>query len=549
MQSVAFLSRSLQSPVLLLILVAALAAFAVQSGEIGSSDSQHRLQATHSFWTSAPPVLPQEYPEFGIHGRGGKLYGWYGIGQSLLLLPSDMIGTWMERLPLFRNYRNAQIDPTVRNIVVTYSTNTLICILSVLVCFRFLRRLRFTMNQAIAGALALLFGTTFLHYTQNMMENNLILLLTLTGICFQYEWLRTGRWRYLLIGSLAFAANLTVRLTTALDIMAAALFVVLLLWIEDSRGRDLVRKLSVYARTATPCYALGLLVDRLYQYARFGSFWNTYISVFAAEQHKIDPTLAAAFPWTTPLRVGILGPLISPEKSIFLFDPLLILSLLLAVFLWRRLAPEIKAYLSAGFVLVALYILFYARFYDWSGDFAWGDRYVSTAVQMVAFLSVPLLLRHRAQMGRFLWTTGLTLLTASVLIQLSSVVFWCPLEIYQLDTLGHPTFVIGLRFKNIAAFLLGKMDAWGLTNQSMTEDAWDYQHITTFNFLPFVLRRIGEAPRWLMNAAIGAWSAIVAMLAILLTVLGTRARLGKLPRNVGPAKWPPTSFASRPVLY
>jgi len=513
-------------PAVLLGFVAMLTAFAVQSGEISSSDSQHRLQTTHSFWTSEPPVYPQDYPEFGIHGRGGKLYGWYGIGQSLVLLPSDVIGTYMERLPIFGDYRNAQTDPTIRNIVVTYSTNTLVCILSVLVCFRFLLLLRFTPNQSVAGALTLLFGTTFLHYTQNMMENNLILLLTLTGLCFQYEWLRTGRWQPLVIGSMALGANLTIRLTTVLDIIAAALFTVLLLWMEDSRGSALIARLRSYARVAMPCYGAGLLVDRLYQYQRFGSFWNSYISVFALEQHKLDPTLSPNFPWTTPLHVGILGPLISPEKSIFLFDPLLIVALLFAVFQWRRLAPEIKAYLSAGFILVALYILFYARYYDWSGDFAWGDRYVSTAVQLVAFISVPLLLRYRAEIGRSFWTAGLTLLAVSVVIQLSSVAFWCPLEIYQMETLGHPTFVIGLRLENIAAFTFGKMDAWGLTNEAMTEDSWDYAHITTFNFLPFVLQRIGQSPRWVVDVVAGVWSAALMGLIGLLIFIGNQASLG-----------------------
>ena len=228
-----------------------------------------------------------------------------------------------------------------------------------------------------------------------MMENNLILLLTLTGLSFQYEWLRTERWTPLLIGSARARRKPDhpphhrarhnrrhhVRLAPAAD--------------GGSLAATPSSNLWTYARGAVPCYAVGLLVDRLYQYARFGSLWNTYISVFASEQRQIDPALPPNFPWTTPLRVGILGPLFSPEKSIFLFDPLLILALLLAIFLWRRLAPEIKAYLSAGFILVALYILFYARFYDWSGDFAWGDRYVSTAVELVAFISVPLLLRHR----------------------------------------------------------------------------------------------------------------------------------------------------------
>jgi len=51
---------------------------------------------------------------------------------------------------------------------------------------------------------------------------------------------------------------------------------------------------------------------------------------------------------------------------------------------------------------------------------------------------------------------------ASVTIQCASLAFWLPVEIYQMDTLGHPTFVVFLRFKNIAAFALGKRETWGL---------------------------------------------------------------------------------------
>jgi hypothetical protein len=100
-----------------------------------------------------------------------------------------------------------------------------------------------------------------------------------------------------------------------------------------------------------------------------------------------------------------------------------------------------------------------------------------------------------------------------------------------METLGHPTFVIGLRFKNIAAFLLGKMDAWGLNNEAMTEDPWDYVHITTFNFLPFVLRRIGQAPRWLVDVVAVMWSTLVASLAALLIFIVRQARLGKLVQS------------------
>src|SRR5947208_10145923 len=274
------LRRRLNDPVFLLALVAALGAFVVQSGELGSSDTTHRLQVAHSFWTSEPPVFPQEYPEFGLHGRGGKLQSWYGMGQSLLLLPADIIGTYIERLPIFARYNGN--DPAVRNIVVSYITNILVNVLTALIALRFLRQLGFSIKQSVAGVLALLFCTTHLHYTQNMMENNYICLLTLTGFCFQYEWLRCGSRRALLMGSGALGLNLLTRLTTGLDLIAVGGFLVLVLWFDregwpaDShvrtgdRTQPVERRstavLLAYVKGALPIYLIFLFFDRLYQF-------------------------------------------------------------------------------------------------------------------------------------------------------------------------------------------------------------------------------------------------------------------------------------------
>src|SRR4030095_14283888 len=116
--------------------------------------------------------------------------------------------------------------------------------------------------------------------------------------------------------------------------------------------------------------------------------------------------------------------------------------------------------------------------------------------QMTAFISVPLLLRHRNDIGKLAWKIGIALIVLAAAVQLASVAFWLELELTQMLTLGHPTLVIGLRFKNIVAFALGTAEQWQLMNPNMTDDAWDYVHITTWNFLPFVLRRVGEAPAW-----------------------------------------------------
>jgi hypothetical protein len=559
----------LRDPLFLLCLTAGLLAFVVQSGELGTSDTAHRLQTTHWLWTAEPQVFPSEYPEFGLHGRGGRLYSWYGIGQSLLMLPSDLVGTWIAHWPIFSEYED---DPSVRSIVVSYSTSILVNVLTALIAFRFLRQLRFGMKESAAGVLALMFCTTQLHYTQNMMENNYILLLTLTGFSFQYEWVRTGSRRALFWGCCALGLNLLTRLTTGMDLMAGGLFVILVLCFdgavseeaaekalpnqelrpqrlkppseqcgyrsgeplrhpkatatssisvsgEGGRGLLLWQRLIDYCKVAAPVYTFFLLVDRAYQYYRFGSFTNTYLTVLAREQRQINPTLPVNFPWTTPFHAGVLGALFQPEKSIFLFDPLLVLAIFLLALLWKRLTPELRFYGVTSLLLLLGYVCFYAHYTFWSGDFAWGDRYVSTSVELATLVAVPLLMRYREVLGTTIWRAGWALIAVSLVIQLASLAFWLPLEIYQMETLGHPTFVIALRFKNIVAFALGKMDAWGLNTEAMTQDPWDFVHVTTWNFLPFLLRRVGVAPGWVVDTTLVIWLGGIAALGAVLVRL------------------------------
>jgi hypothetical protein len=243
---------------------------------------------------------------------------------------------------------------------------------------------------------------------------------------------------------------------------------------------------------------------------------QTYLPFFAKEQRLNDPKLPINFPWSTPFHVGFFGALFKPEKSIFLFDLLVLLTLVVLGLAWKRMSPEVRAYAATSILLLIGYMSFYARYTYWAGDHAWGDRYISTAVELVAILSVPLLLRFREDMGKLVWRGGIVLILAGLVIQMASLAFWLPLEIYQMETFGHPRFVIALRLKNIMAFALGKMNAWGLNTIAMTQDPWDYVHVTTWNFLPFLLRRVGAAPRWVVNAAFGIWIlSIMALLAFL----------------------------------
>jgi hypothetical protein len=504
-------------PLGLLLLVTALFTFLIQSGELGTADTTFRLQVTHSLWTGEPQVFANEYPEFGLHGRGGRLYAWYGIGQSLLMLPADLVSSAATHLPLWRAYARSEEDPAIRSILVSISTNILVSVLTALAAFRLLGLLGFSTCECVAGVLGLLCATTHLHYAQNMTENNYILLLMITGLALQYRWLTTGSRRALFWGSMALGLNLLTRLTTVLDIVGVVCF---LLLASHFAGREWDRRsVGAYMRTALPVYAFFLLLDRVYQFVRFGSWTNTYVYYFGVEHRLQDPTLPLSYPfnghWVQGgISSGLIGPFFAPEKSVFLFDPMFCLALLLVVLLWKRLTPAVRAFFVAMLVMLAAYVGFYAKYIYWAGDFAWGDRYISSVVELASLLALPLLLRYREALGTAIWRLGWTVTNVSVVIQLASLAFWVPLEIYQMDKFGHPTFVVFLRFKNIVAFALHRRAAWGLNTPTMFADPWDAVHITAWNFLPSLLRHVGAAPLWAVDVLYGVWIAVAVALVL-----------------------------------
>jgi hypothetical protein len=529
--------RLWSNPVSLLLLATALFTFLIQSGEMGTADTARRLQVTHSLWTGEPQVLPNDYPDFGIPGRDGALYAWYGIGQSVLMLPADMAGTAASHLPMWRHYVESRATPGIRDIVVSVSTNVLLNVLTALVAFRFLGLLGFSVGESIAGTLALLCGTTHLHYAQNMQENNYLFLLTLTGLALQYRWLRTGDRRSLLLGAGALGLNLLTRLTSVLDIVVVAWFLVLLEIFSRGEARGRPQKIWTYLLTTAPVYAVFLFLDRLYQFVRFGSWTNTYMSLQAAEQRRWDPSLPANFPFSGHffrggIHAGIPGPLLSPQKSIFLFDPLFPLAVVLTVVLWRRLAPEWRAFAVASWTMVAMYMVLYARYFTWAGDSAWGDRYISSAVEMAALLAVPLLVRYRREVGRAAWGCGLTVVAISVAIQVASLAFWLPLELYQMENAGRDAWTIPLRFRNIADFAMGRRLAMGIDLPGAVTDRWDAMHIHTWNFMPALMRHVGVAPVWAVDVLDGVWMiAGAALVVVLVRLWRTISRSGPVLAN------------------
>ncbi|HWY05339.1 MAG TPA: hypothetical protein VNY24_00665, partial [Candidatus Acidoferrales bacterium] len=63
-----------------------------------------------------------------------------------------------------------------------------------------------------------------------------------------------------------------------------------------------------------------------------------------------------------------------------------------------------------------------------------------------------------------------------------------------------------------------------LNTEAMNQDPWDHVHVTTWNFLPFLLRRVAVAPDWVVNTVLAIWLAAIAALGAVLLRLRTSLR-------------------------
>src|SRR5262249_45234850 len=143
----------------------------------------------------------------------------------------------------------------------------------VLVAYRLLLELGFDAARSGFGALALLFGSSFLGYSQHHQENGLQFLMTASAAFLFLRWVATDAPGPLVLGALCLGYNLLIRVTTVLDIGFVTLVVVGQMLLT-ARGRveprsEVARRLIRLAAVSALVYGAALALDRLYHYERF----------------------------------------------------------------------------------------------------------------------------------------------------------------------------------------------------------------------------------------------------------------------------------------
>jgi hypothetical protein len=404
----------------------------VNPGNFGTVDTKMRLQVARWIRLKQPEV--SSAGGFGLMGKDGIRHAWYGVGQSLALLPFDAaVSAIVPRL--FRRWnltpeKQEQLVELLIAFLMQFVVTSAVLILS----YHLLLSFGFSPVAGAAGALALLFGTTCLQYVQMAQENELLLALDLAALWGIRQWTRAGAGWAVLAGAACGFAILT-RLPSVLDAL-------LLACLAFSLNRNWSRFLAAYL----PPILAALALDRWYQWLRFGEFWSTYMTILGRQARP--PGAPASYPFSYPFWKGFLGTIFSPDKAIVLFDPLLLLVILLATWRWQKLHRELRLTLLALLALLAGYLGVYAKYFDFGGDVAWGHRFVLLPVELLALFAIPLLLAHGRDLKSLARKAAWAFLGLSIVLQIASTALSPNLEVIQRD-IGYNRGVVWNRTVNL----------------------------------------------------------------------------------------------------
>jgi hypothetical protein len=318
------------------------------------SDGYYYYTAAVQLLSGNRPTI-EDYNLFDVRapaGTEGERTTQYGIGWSAALTPVILLCN------LVRGRLYTPPESRLLQMVVS-STTSIISAATASVLYLLLRKLRYRRRTCVITAFLLAFSTAL--WTNSISE------------------LFTEPISTLAITAALFAAVQHKRSGTAISAAAAGMFCAYLLTIKiywiflilpflillfGDRERKNLKGLCAFLIPFVP----GLAAICLYNMLRFGTFLaEGYLGGALTRDAVVEAVKGQ------PIFIGLYGLLFSSGKSVFLFNPALIMGLFGAKRFWR----ESRQLACFCLILCGGYLLFFASRPNWgAGDF-WGPRHLT----------------------------------------------------------------------------------------------------------------------------------------------------------------------------
>ena len=387
----------------------------VTRGGFSDADTARRLQVTHWMWSSVPQVAVEERdsspknpspaqlataPGFcDLVGPNGDINAQFSIGQSLLMLPVDMLAAVMRG-----EFKDKPTNFHLHNWIVNLVTFPPVAVAGVLLSFELLTVLGFAPAPALASSVFLLMGTTFVLYIQDSAENSQLYALYVGALVALLKSSRATIRRNMLIAGACAGAGMLLKLPFVANIAALGLVAK---YVSDRAAGDTslrgffglgahtIRDAALFAAPLLVCFG----IDRAYHYYRFAEATGTYmkhcIQAFARLGGYPD-----GYPFGYPLLKGMLGPLLDPKRSVFLFDPFLAVGLGFIGTGWRTMSVERRLVIGCAALAFFLLLLIFGGSWYWNGGIgSWGARHHLVPVELLCLVGFALAFERLPKLG------------------------------------------------------------------------------------------------------------------------------------------------------
>lgn len=326
-------------------------------------------------------------------GADGKFYSKFGIGQSLIEAPFYALARAVAPKEDGSGYR--------------YSFLYFITVLSVpaasaLACVFFLSLLcvaGFDKITSMTTTLLFAFATMIWPYAKLGFSEPLQVCAIAAGMYFA---IMSGEGRAEKYSALC-AVAMGVLILTKISMAVIVPFFFMYLLLARCPGGATIKRRGV---PFMGVFSIFVAVALYYNYARFGAPLN--FGYFSGKD--------SVFGFSTPLLSGLYGLFFSPGKSVFIYVPILFISLG-AIPAFHREHRELSLLSWSSVVVV---VLLYAKWWAWHGDYAWGPRFMTPLIPF-AILPVAIFIRDFKSKAVSVKIVAAALIVFSVCVQTLAV--------------------------------------------------------------------------------------------------------------------------------
>jgi hypothetical protein len=340
------------------LLLAVTAVYVVAGpGRIDTIDGQHRYEVTQNLVAEGRPVERDPYLR-ALPGLHGLRYSVYLAGPSLAAYPLVWMGA-----------RLGDPDGELQRFLFTL-TSAIFGGLTAAVLYLFYLELGVSARRALGWTCASAFATYLWPMASSTFEQGQHPLFALLAVYLGWRSARRASPRLAALAGLA--AGVLFNYQEPFGLIMPTLALSTLAPASEVGGRPSGWPRYVIFGAAS---AIGLLLWMHYNVIRFGTPFYLW-GKFPPGHPNVGPS---GLPLTSPVP-GLLTLLASPGKSVFLYSPPIVLGLLGLAGL-RRVAPMLPVTIAAT---SAVYLAFVASLRYFSGDWAWGPRYLAVLLPLWA---------------------------------------------------------------------------------------------------------------------------------------------------------------------